>query len=149
METLISNVLFSFVDPPNVRVSLPRWVQLPSAMQMFGLFLGMYFLVTAGVVYDVINEPPSIGSYVDERGNQRPQAIMPHRINGQYIMEGLVASAMFSLTAIGIIILDKANTANVSRNNRIVLLALGFGCAAIGFFTTRLFITIKMPGYLH
>jgi hypothetical protein len=49
-------------------------------------------------VYDIINEPPSVGSYVDEAGRQRPQAIMPHRINGQYILEGLVASFMFSLT---------------------------------------------------
>lgn len=74
----------------------------------------IYFLVTAGIVYDIINEPPSVGecilqlmhnlfifflgSFVDDRGIQRPQAIMPYRINGQYIMEGLVASFMFSLT---------------------------------------------------
>lgn len=82
-------------------------------MQTFSIVLVVYFMVTAGIVYDIINEPPSIGkelfgnspnfprflgSFVDERGIQRPQAIMPHRINGQYILEGLVASFMFSLT---------------------------------------------------
>ena len=37
------------------------------------------------------------GSTVDEKGNSRPQAILPYRINGQYIMEGLAASFMFVL----------------------------------------------------
>lgn len=83
----------------------------------------VYFLITAGIVYDIINEPPSIGKLfslfllffrcfhsfrglyccllgaaVDERGIQRPQVIMPYRLNGQYIMEGLVAAFLFMLT---------------------------------------------------
>lgn len=37
------------------------------------------------------------GQTTDERGNAKPVAIMKHRINGQYIMEGLAASFMFSL----------------------------------------------------
>lgn len=56
-------------------------------MQAFSVVLFTYFLVTGGIVYDVINEPPSIGSMVDERGNNRPVAIMQYRVNGQYIME--------------------------------------------------------------
>ncbi|KAI6241461.1 Oligosaccharyltransferase complex subunit [Aphelenchoides fujianensis] len=61
METAISAVLFSFIDPPNVRLSVPRWVQWPSAMQTFAGCLLLYFVMTAGIVYDMINEPPSIG----------------------------------------------------------------------------------------
>ena len=34
----------------------------------------MCYLVV-GVIYDVIVEPPSIGSTTDERGNQRPVSI--------------------------------------------------------------------------
>ncbi|KAI6182884.1 Oligosaccharyltransferase complex subunit [Aphelenchoides bicaudatus] len=148
MEVVLSKTLFALIDPPNVRISLPKWVQLPSAMQTFSIVLVVYFMVTAGIVYDIINEPPSIGSFVDERGIQRPQAIMPYRINGQYILEGLVASFMFSLTAIGMIILDKTNKAQTTRANRLILLSVGSACVAIGYLTTRTFIKIKMPGYL-
>lgn len=37
------------------------------------------------------------GQTTDERGNAKPVAIMQYRVNGQYIMEGLAASFMFSL----------------------------------------------------
>lgn len=55
----------------------------------------------------------------------------------------------FGALAIGMIILDKTNNANTTRTNRIIMLSVGFGCVAIGFFTTRMFIKIKMPNYLH
>ena len=42
-----------------------------------------YFLVTGGIIYDVIVEPPSMGSTTDERGHSRPVAFMQYRINGQ------------------------------------------------------------------
>ena len=69
---------------------------MPSAMFVFALILFSYFLVTGGkaiifysmmfverysiidylpnegIIYDVIVEPPSIGSTTDERGNSRP-----------------------------------------------------------------------------
>jgi hypothetical protein len=44
--------------------------------------------VTGGLIYDVIVEPPSMGSTTDEHGHSRPVAFMQYRINGQYIMEG-------------------------------------------------------------
>ncbi|KAL3079864.1 hypothetical protein niasHS_014146 [Heterodera schachtii] len=97
METLLDKTIFSVIDPPNLRINLPRWFTFPSPMQTFFFILLTYFLVSGGIVYDIINEPPSIGSTVDERGNSRPVAIMPYRVNGQYIMEGLVASLMFCL----------------------------------------------------
>ena len=40
-----------------------------------------------GIIYDVIVEPPSVGSTTDEHGHTRPVAFMPYRVNGQYIME--------------------------------------------------------------
>jgi hypothetical protein len=51
---------------------------------------------------------------------------------------------MFSLTAIGMIILDKTNKAQVSRGNRIILLGIGAGCVAIGYMTTRMFIKVTI-----
>ena len=38
-----------------------------------------------------------MGSTTDEHGHSRPVAFMQYRINGQYIMEGLVSSFMFTL----------------------------------------------------
>jgi len=85
---------------------------------------------------------------VDEKGNNRPVAIMPYRVNGQYIMEGLVASFMFSLGGVGFIILDKCNNPLTSKNNRLMLLGLGFASVLLSFFTARMFMKIKLPDYL-
>jgi len=85
---------------------------------------------------------------VDERGNNRPVAIMPYRVNGQYIMEGLAASFMFSLGGLGFVILDKCNYPSTSKNNRLMLLGLGFSCVLISFFTTRMFMRMKLPDYM-
>ena len=51
--------------------------------QMLFMVLLSYFLVTGGIIYDVIVEPPSMGSTTDERGHSRPVAFMQYRINGQ------------------------------------------------------------------
>ncbi|MCP9261054.1 Oligosaccharyltransferase complex subunit OSTC [Dirofilaria immitis] len=153
---------------PNVRIVPPRWLKMPSPMQMFALVMMTYFFVTGGVIYDIINEPPSIGQTTDEKGNAKPVAIMQHRVNGQYIMEGLAASFMFSLSGrilpaifqisvlsssllsgLGFIILDKCNNPLTPKLNRIMMLGLGFASVLIGFLATRLFMKIKMPSYLQ
>ncbi|KAE9555327.1 hypothetical protein FO519_001486 [Halicephalobus sp. NKZ332] len=148
MDALLANTVFAAIDPPNLRISLPKWFTLPGAMTVFAMVLGTYFIVCGGVVYDIINEPPGIGSTVDEKGNSRPQAILPYRINGQYIMEGLAASFMFVLGGVGFIVLDNCNNPMTTKNNRIMMLSLGFGCVLIGYLTTRMFMRIKLPDYL-
>ena len=55
----------------------------PIDQQMLFMVLLSYFLVTGGIIYDVIVEPPSMGSTTDERGHSRPVAFMQYRINGQ------------------------------------------------------------------
>lgn len=149
MESLFNAVFFSFLDPPNVRINWPRWLKAPSPMQVFGFVMVTYFFVTGGVIYDIINEPPSIGQTTDERGNARPVAIMQYRVNGQYIMEGLAASFMFSLGGLGFVILDKCNNPLTPKLNRIMMLGVGFACVLIGYCATRMFMRIKMPSYLH
>ncbi|CAJ0954918.1 unnamed protein product, partial [Mesorhabditis belari] len=128
MDAVINGILFAAVDPPNVRIQRPKWMELPSPMTVFIFVLGTYFLVTGGVIYDVINEPPSVGSTTDERGFQRPQAILPGRINGQYIMEGLAAAFMFTLGGVGFILLDKVNEPQLQRKTRLALVGTAFGC---------------------
>ena len=42
-------------------------------------------------------------------------AFMPYRVNGQYIMEGLASSFLFSMGGLGFIILDKSNAVGMSK----------------------------------
>ncbi|PVD22408.1 hypothetical protein C0Q70_18220 [Pomacea canaliculata] len=147
MEALYS-VPFTVLECPNLKLKKPSWVKKPSSMVVFAFVLISYFLVTGGIIYDVINEPPSIGSTTDERGNSKPVAFMPYRVNGQYIMEGLASSFMFTLGGIGFIILDQVNKPLLPRLNRILLLCVGFTAVLLSFFMCRVFMRIKLPGYL-
>ena len=50
-------------------IERPKWY-----WAFVGAILG-YFVVTAGIAYDIINEPPAIGGHPDPRtGAVRPQA---------------------------------------------------------------------------
>ena len=64
MESLVESVYFSFIDPPNIRIKKPAWLTLPGPMLVFSFVLFTYFAVTGGVIYDIINEPPSIGALI-------------------------------------------------------------------------------------
>ena len=72
-------------------------------------------------------------------------AFMPYRVNGQYIMEGLASSFLFSMGGLGFIILDKSNAVGMSKLNRFLLLFLGFVCVLVSFFTCRVFMRMKLP----
>ncbi|XP_011444690.1 oligosaccharyltransferase complex subunit OSTC-like [Crassostrea angulata] len=146
MEAIFS-IPFTVLEVPNLKLKRPGWVKQPSAMVMFSMVLFSYFLVTGGIIYDVIVEPPSIGSTTDERGNSKPVAFMPYRVNGQYIMEGLASSFLFTIGGLGFVILDRTNH-SMPRLNRILLISVGFISILISFFMCRVFMRMKLPGYL-
>ncbi|XP_027047095.1 oligosaccharyltransferase complex subunit ostc-B-like, partial [Pocillopora damicornis] len=102
MEALYG-IPFHILEVPNLKLKKPGWVKPPSAMVVFAFVLLSYFLVTGGIIYDVIVEPPSVGSTTDEFGHSKPVAFMPYRVNGQYIMEGLASSFLFSMGGLGFI----------------------------------------------
>merc|ERR1712004_913283 len=109
----------------------------------------VYFLFTAGVIYDVIVEPPSIGQTTDPHtGHTKPVAFMPYRINGQYIMEGLAASFLFTMGGFGFIVLDQTNKPTTPKLNRFLMYAIAFVCIIISFFMCRVFMRMKLPGYM-
>ncbi|KAK3087758.1 hypothetical protein FSP39_010244 [Pinctada imbricata] len=143
MEALYS-LPFTVLEVPNLKLRKPGWVKQPSAMFMFSMVLLSYFLVTGGIIYDVIVEPPSIGSTTDEKGNSKPVAFMPYRVNGQYIMEGLASSFLFTMGGLGFVILDQVNK-TMPRLNRILLLCMGFAAILISFFMCRVFMRMKLP----
>ncbi|KAK3794698.1 hypothetical protein RRG08_056714 [Elysia crispata] len=148
MEVLYG-IPFTVLECPNLKLKKPSWLKKPSPMFVFAAVLTSYFLVTGGIIYDVIVEPPSIGSTTDERGNSKPVAFMPYRVNGQYIMEGLASSFLFTLGGLGFVILDQTNKPLMPKLNRILLICFGAGAVVIAFFTCRVFMRIKLPGYMQ
>lgn len=74
---------------------------------------------------------------------------MPYRVNGQYIMEGLASSFLFSMGGLGFIVLDNIHTPNTPRLNRLLITAVGFICVLVSFLTTWVFMKMKLPGYLQ
>uniref|UniRef100_A0A4W5JWU1 Oligosaccharyltransferase complex subunit n=1 Tax=Hucho hucho TaxID=62062 RepID=A0A4W5JWU1_9TELE len=97
------------------------------------------------IIYDVIVEPPSVGSMTDEHGHQRPVAFLAYRVNGQYIMEGLASSFLFTMGGLGFIILDRSNAPNIPKLNRFLLLFIGFVSVLLSFFMARVFMRMKLP----
>ncbi|XP_037523738.1 oligosaccharyltransferase complex subunit ostc-A [Rhipicephalus sanguineus] len=148
MEFLYS-LPFYVLEVPNLKLKKPTWFHQPSPMVVYSLVLFSYFLVCGGIIYDVIVEPPSIGSTVDEHGHSKPVAFMPYRVNGQYIMEGLASSFLFTIGGLGFVILDRTHNPSTPRLNRILLISTGFICILVSFFTCYVFMRIKLPGYLH
>ncbi|XP_071485662.1 oligosaccharyltransferase complex subunit ostc-B-like [Diadema setosum] len=148
MERLYS-IPFTVLECPHLKLKKPSWIHAPSAMTVYFFVLASYFLVTGGVIYDVIVEPPSVGSTTDENGHQKPVAFMPYRVNGQYIMEGLASSFLFTMGGLGFVVLDKSNATIMPKLNRFLLLLVGFICIIISFFMCRVFMRMKLPGYLQ
>jgi hypothetical protein len=70
-------------------------------MMVYTLVVVSYFLTPGGIIYNVVVEPPSIGSMSDEHGHQRPVAFLAYRVNGQYIMEGLASSFLYTMGGLG------------------------------------------------
>ena len=64
--------LYQVLEAPRLRLQKPSWIQQPSSMTVFLFLMGTYFLVTAGTIYDIIIEPPSVGQTTDNLGRSKP-----------------------------------------------------------------------------
>ncbi|WVZ19261.1 hypothetical protein V8G54_006583 [Vigna mungo] len=140
---------FSFLRPPRLRLKLPS-LTLPSPNAVFALLLLTYFMVVSGIVYDIIVEPPGIGSTQDPyTGSVRPVVFMSGRVNGQYIIEGLSSGFMFVLGGIGIILLDLALDRNRPKSVKVSYASAGVSSVVLAYVMSMLFIRIKIPAYLR
>jgi len=147
METLVG-LPFKVLSIPPMKLKKPAFLALPGPMTIYAMIMVSYFLVLGGVIYDIIIEPPSIGQVNDERGNPRPVAFLAYRVNGQYIMEGLASSFLFVIGSMGFVVMDKANGGSLPRLNRFIYLFLGLFMVIISFLLCRVFMSMKLPGYL-
>ncbi|CAH9110009.1 unnamed protein product [Cuscuta epithymum] len=140
---------YSFLRLPRLRLKLPT-VTLPSAMTVYSLILLTYFMVVSGIVYDVIVEPPGIGSTQDRlTGSVRPVVFMTGRVNGQYIIEGLSSGFMFVLGGMGVVLLDLALDLKRDKSIRISFASAGIASVVIAYVMSMLFVRIKIPSYLR
>ncbi|GIL46713.1 hypothetical protein Vafri_3629 [Volvox africanus] len=122
----------------------------PSPMLICTLVLVSYFFVTAGIAYDIINEPPAVGGQTDPvTGAVKPMTFMPYRLNGQFILEGLSGGFFYTLGGVGIILLDLSRDKNQSVLFRNVYLGLGLAITILSYMVCMVFIRIKMPGYMR
>ncbi|KAM7477779.1 hypothetical protein LguiA_025992 [Lonicera macranthoides] len=146
---LLKLLPYSFLRPPRLRLKLPT-LTLPSPMTVFSLLLLTYFMVVSGIVYDVIVEPPGIGSTQDQAtGAVRPVVFLPGRVNGQYIIEGLSSGFMFVLGGLGIILMDLALDKNRAKSVKVSFASTGVSFVVIAYVMGMLFIRIKIPAYLR
>ncbi|KAK3023928.1 hypothetical protein RJ639_043598 [Escallonia herrerae] len=142
-------VPYAFLRPPRLRLKLPS-LTLPSPMTTYSLALLTYFMVVSGIVYDVIVEPPGIGSTQDRAtGAVRPVVFLPGRVNGQYIIEGLSSGFMFVLGGTGIVLMDLALDRNRARSVKVSFASAGVSFVVIAYVMSMLFIRIKIPAYLR
>eukprot|EP01099_Mayorella_cantabrigiensis_P008838 TRINITY_DN877_c0_g1_i2.p1 TRINITY_DN877_c0_g1~~TRINITY_DN877_c0_g1_i2.p1 ORF type:complete len:169 (-),score=51.41 TRINITY_DN877_c0_g1_i2:74-520(-) len=144
--TRVVSLPFTVFKCPNMKLKVPE-IAAPSAMTVFFLLFASYFLVCSGIIYDIIVEPPSIGS-TQEGGAVKPIAFL-QRINGQFIIEGLSAGFLFVLGGMGFIILDGANKKLLSERNRFLLILTGVIFIVAAYNLLVLFIRMKVPGYLQ
>ncbi|PRP78606.1 hypothetical protein PROFUN_13555 [Planoprotostelium fungivorum] len=140
---------FHIIRVPNVRlkaINIPR----PHPMVVFAVLFFSYFLVISGIIYDVIVEPPAMGSELDPVTKKgRPVAFLKWRVNGQYIIEGLTAGFMFGLGGLGFIFLDRASGAKLGDQARYFLLGAAAIFILVSYNLSITFIKIKVPGYMR
>lgn len=138
---------FKILRAPRLNLVLPN-LPRPSPMMVFSLIFLSYFMVISGVVYDLITEPPSIGTERDERtGAVKPVVFLKYRVNGQYIMEGLSAGVVFAIGALGVIGLDRIELPSLTSQTRFYRAIGGVICVAVTYMIAISFLRIKVPGY--
>lgn len=148
MTLVASAAPFAVLECPRLRLRMPQ-ISLPGAMTCFMLVFGTYFMVTSGVVYDMINMPPSVGvEYDPATGAQRPAAILKNRINGQYIIEGFSGGFLYCMGGLAFILLDIASQGSKSASTRLWISGAAGALLIIAFNVCLVFFRMKLPGYL-
>ena len=136
--------------PRRVRLFLQTYVlRKPTSSTVFVFIFVLYFLLTSGIIYDLVNQPKSEGTTRDRlTGAEKPQIILPYRLNGQYIKEGFAAGLLFSIGGLSFIILDKGHDILSGKMVRYLLLFSGLTMLGISYFGILLIMNTKLPQYL-
>jgi len=145
---------FKFLVVPNVNIELP-WIlrERPSSIAMFSVTFILYFFIVSGTLYNIITQTPGLGNTVNDQGVSRPEAFMRHRINGQYIMEGLASGILFCVGALGFIIflrLENSHQPRIGYSSKVknmgyyFMVGGGFLCITTSMFAIHIFMEMKL-----
>ncbi|KAJ4458809.1 putative Oligosaccharyl transferase complex; subunit OST3/OST6 [Paratrimastix pyriformis] len=138
-DTLVTLPYRHLYRCPNMRLRISA--SRPNPMLIFAVAVVSIYLILAGIVYDIIIEPPSVGSTQDPTTKAvGPVSVMKYRINGQYIIEGLSAGFFYILGGAAFIMMEKGTPIWLSSGLVAFLFASSF---------TLVFFRLKIPGYLH
>lgn len=142
--TSLYTLPFNVLRAPQFNLKIPS-IPTISPMALFAIIFAAYYVVTSGVIYDIISEPPAMGQTRNEvTGAIQIAAFLKYRLNGQYIIEGLSGGMVYITGALGVILLDLANRRK-SEKTRYYLIAIGAGLVFIGYSLTVVFMKMKLP----
>ena len=126
-------------------------------MSPTGAFLAVlagYTLLSGGALFNAIVQPPSVGSSKDQvTGKVRIEAVLPHDIHTQFIVEGVTAGVMFSVGGCGFIFVMLA-TGRRGQSPRMTAVygklegLAGLGMTVIALAVCVTFIRIKIPPHM-
>lgn len=146
--TPIFRSIYSVLPVPNLKIKLPAIFEkgLPR-MVIYALMIISYFFVLSGVIYDLINDPPSVGSVRDDKGRIKPVVILEYRMNAQYIIEGFTAGFLFVVGGMGFLMSNWAAAPGFPEKYRYTFFIVG-GLMIVGAYNTNVtFLKYKVPGY--
>jgi len=148
----ITGLPFQYLHLPNFKLVTPN-LPRPSPYWFFFLILLTFYVVTSGIIYDLINEPPSMGQRLDARGNRVSEVFVPYRLNAQYIIEGLTSGFVYVLGALALIGLDVFPRLKLGKRGAeaadtgSTLSLISFGVFMASFYILVFFFRMKMPSY--
>eukprot|EP00792_Barthelona_sp_PAP020_P004463 TRINITY_DN2144_c0_g3_i1.p1 TRINITY_DN2144_c0_g3~~TRINITY_DN2144_c0_g3_i1.p1 ORF type:complete len:142 (+),score=28.70 TRINITY_DN2144_c0_g3_i1:35-460(+) len=122
----------------------------PSKQLIIGFVFLTYFIVVAGVIYDIVVAPPAVGTeYNEKTRSYQPVTVVKWRLNGQYIIEGMTASFFISIVGLSILGFHiGATDSNKGLFARKVLMSISSIGFFIGFFIVMSFFKLKVGNYL-
>mmetsp|Transcript_16311 Transcript_16311/g.24581 ORF Transcript_16311/g.24581 Transcript_16311/m.24581 type:complete len:142 (-) Transcript_16311:147-572(-) len=121
----------------------------PSPFICFIFAVVLFFLVTSGVVYDMVVEPPYIGTIRDPNsGRKMPVTFVPGRVNAQYIIEGLTSGVFFCLGGLGLIFVDRALSSPILSKDKLLVGGIGVGLVSISYVILTYFLRTKVRRYM-
>ena len=109
---------------------------------IFALIMISYFIITSGLIYDLINEPPATGQRMGADGIVRSEPIQKGQ-NGQYSLEGFAAGSFFLMIRGGMILIDIGLNKKKYEAIRNLCLLTGAGLSGVGILFVSLYSFIK------
>eukprot|EP01059_Diplonema_ambulator_P023674 TRINITY_DN39215_c0_g1_i1.p1 TRINITY_DN39215_c0_g1~~TRINITY_DN39215_c0_g1_i1.p1 ORF type:complete len:162 (+),score=19.84 TRINITY_DN39215_c0_g1_i1:52-486(+) len=135
-----------FFRVPVIKLKQPDLTWRPEMWIVQAGLLFAFWLITSGIVYDMINEPPAVGATDGPGGRKVPQGVMD-RMNGQYFIEGLTGGFYYTMGATGTVLGHHSLNAPWTLKKRCLALGVGLALIVLAKVGTSMFWSIKMPGY--